>query len=106
MLQHFDVAERISSEGKQRLEGAMVSCQKREVQIEDLRNHGLEAVMTLKRVLTCGAKVTPDPKRAGFYEVESRSTVYYIYAPRLNGKVTLLATWPRESELMHSGAAA
>ena len=67
---------------------------------------GLEAVMTLKRVLSCGAKVTPDPKRAGFYEVESRSTVYYIYAPRLNGKVTLLPTWPRVSELAHSSAAA
>jgi hypothetical protein len=106
VLQHFDVAGGITSEGKQRLEGAMVSCQKREVQIEDLRNHGLEAVMTLKRVLSCGAKVTPDPKRAGFYEVESRSTVYYIYAPRLNRKVTLLATWPRANELMHSGAAA
>ena len=84
----------------------MVMYQKREVQIEDLRNHGLEAVMTLKRVLACGAKVSPDPKRTGFYEVESRSTVYYIYAPRLNGKVTLLATWPRENELAHSGAAA
>jgi hypothetical protein len=84
----------------------MVMCQEREVQIEDLRNHGLEAVMTLKRVLACGVKVSPDPKRAGFYEVESRSTVYYIYAPRLNGKVTLLATWPRESEMAHSSAAA
>jgi hypothetical protein len=93
-------------EQKQSLEGAMVSCQKRDVQIEDLRNHGLEAVMTLKRVLTCGAKVTQDPKREGFYEVESRSTVYYVYAPRLNGKVTLLATWPRENDLVHSGTAA
>jgi hypothetical protein len=96
----------VGEQSEPRLEGAMVTCQKREVQIEDLRNHGLEAVMTLKRVLSCGAKVTPDPKRAGFYEVESRSTVYYIYAPRLNGKVTLLATWPREKELAHSSAAA
>jgi hypothetical protein len=103
-LPRVTVGEQGSREG--RLEGAMVMCQKREVQIEDLRNHGLEAVMTLKRVLACGAKVSPDPKRAGFYEVESRSTVYYIYAPRLNGKVTLLATWPRERELVHSGAAA
>lgn len=96
----------VREQRKTRLEGAMVTCHKRDVQIEDLRNHGLEAVMTLKRVLACGAKVSPDPKREGFYEVESRSTVYYIYAPRLNGKVTLLATWPRENELTHSGAAA
>jgi hypothetical protein len=62
--------------------------------------------MTLKRVLACGAKVSADPKRTGFYEVESRSTVYYIYAPSMNGKVTLLATWPSEEELAHTSAAA
>jgi hypothetical protein len=69
------------------------------VQVEDLRNHGAEAVMTLRHLLMCGAKITPDPKRAGFYEVESESTVYYIYAPSTNGKVVLLATWPREGAL-------
>jgi len=79
-------------------------CGKQEVQIEDLRNHGLEVVMTLKKVLACGASVYPDPKRAGFYEVESRSTVFYIYAPRLNGKVTLLATWPKQTERAHAAA--
>ena len=88
----------------------MLTCQgreaRKEVQIEDLRNHSPETVMTLKRVLSCGAKVTPDPKRAGFYEVESRGTVYYIYAPSLNGKVLLLATWPSELVPAHSSAAA
>ena len=84
----------------------MVMCRERNIQIEDLRNHSPETVMTLKRVLSCGARVTPDPKRAGFYEVESRSTVYYIYAPTMNGKVTLLATWPSERELAHTSAAA
>lgn len=88
----------------------MVTCRERgvrnEVQIEDLRNHSPETVMTLRRMLSCGAKVTPDPKRAGFYEVESRRAVYYIYAPSLNGKVLLLATWPSESALAHSSVAA
>ena len=84
----------------------MGMCGVRNIQIEDLRNHSPETVMTLRRVLSCGARVTPDPKRAGFYEVESRSTVYYIYAPTLNGKVTLLATWPSEWELAHTSAAA
>jgi|SRR5271157_3059456 len=69
------------------------------IQVEDLRNHGPEAVMTLRYLLTCGAKITPDPKRAGFYEVESESTVYYIYAPTRHGKVLLLATWPSEGAL-------
>jgi hypothetical protein len=84
----------------------MVSCRVPEIQIEDLRNHSPESLMTLKRVLACGAKVTPDPKRAGFYEVESSTTVFYIYAPRLNGKVTLLATWPNEKKFAQRSAAA
>jgi hypothetical protein len=69
------------------------------IEVEDLRNHGLETVMPLRYLLTCGAKITPDPKRAGFYEVESESTVYYIYAPSRYGKVFLLATWPSEGAL-------
>lgn len=69
------------------------------IQVEDLRNHGPEAVMTLRYLLTCGAKITSDPKRAGFYEVEGESTVFYVYAPTRNGKVTLLATWPSERAL-------
>jgi len=69
------------------------------IQVEDLRDHGVEAVMILRHLLTYGAKISPDPKRAGFYEVESDSTVYYIYAPSKNGKVVLVATWPSESAL-------
>lgn len=84
----------------------MVSCRVPEIQIEDLRNHSPESLMTLKRVLACGAKVTSDPKRAGFYEVESSTTVFYIYAPRLNGKVTLLATWPNEKQFAPRSVAA
>lgn len=70
------------------------------LQIEDLRGHGAEAVMTLRYLLASGAKITPDPKRTDFYEVESGSTVYYIYAPSSNNRrVLLLATWPSESAL-------
>ena len=69
------------------------------IQIEDLRNHGPEAAMTLRCLLTCGAKILPDSKRGGFYEVENESTVYYIYAPTRYGKVLLLATWPSKSAL-------
>jgi hypothetical protein len=69
------------------------------IQVEDLRNHGPETVMTLRYLLTCEAKITPDPKRAGFYEVESESAMYYIYAPTRDGKVLLLATWPSEGAL-------
>jgi hypothetical protein len=70
-----------------------------EVKIEDLRNHPAEAVISLRNLLTSGAKVTPDPKRTGFYEVESSSLIYYIYSSPTPEKILLLATWPNESVL-------
>jgi hypothetical protein len=70
-----------------------------EVKIEDLRNHPAEAVISLRNLLSSGAKVTPDPKRNGFYEVESGSLVYYIYSAPTTEKILLLATWPNESVL-------
>lgn len=69
------------------------------MQIEDLRNHPQEAIISLKKLLSNGARVTPDPKRLGFYEVESGSLVYYIFAPPSAQKIILLATWPHESAL-------
>jgi hypothetical protein len=70
-----------------------------EGKIEDLRNHPAEAVMSLRNLLSNGAKVTPDPKRSGFYEVESGSLIYYIYSSPTTEKILLLATWPNESVL-------
>ncbi|HUO34212.1 MAG TPA: hypothetical protein VMU43_04410 [Candidatus Acidoferrum sp.] len=67
--------------------------------IQDLRNHPAEVVLTLRRLLAGGAKVTPDPKRLGFYEVESNGVVYYIYESTPSGKILLLATWPAEEVL-------
>jgi hypothetical protein len=70
-----------------------------EIQVEDLRNHPQEAVESLRKLLIGGATVSADPKRLGFYEVESGSLVYYIYAPPSTEKIILLATWPNESTL-------
>jgi hypothetical protein len=70
-----------------------------EVKIEDLRNHPVEAVVSLRNLLAGGARVTPDPKRVGFYEVESGSLVYYIYSSPTSEKILLLATWPNEAVL-------
>jgi hypothetical protein len=68
-----------------------------ELQIEDLRNHPAEMVVTLRSLLAGGAKVTPDPKRPDFYEVEDESVVYYIHVSPVTGKILLLATWPSEN---------
>jgi len=78
----------------------------RQMKIEDLRNHPAEAILSLRKLLLGGAKVTPDPKRAGFYEVESGSVVYYIYSSPTSEKILLLATWPSESVLAGCGHAA
>lgn len=83
----------------------MVMCQGRNLQIEDLRNHPTETILSLREVLESGAEVTPDPRRAGYFEVEDGARVYYINVARPSGKILLLATWPsqpakEESELV------
>lgn len=82
----------------------MVMCQERNFQIEDLRNHPAETLLSLRQVLQTGARVTPDPKRAGYYEVEDDSRVYYINIAPPSGKILLLATWPSESALAELAA--
>jgi hypothetical protein len=74
----------------------MVMALEREFQIEDLRNHPAETVNILRDLLLRGAKATPDPKRADFYELEHGSTIYYIHVSAVTGKILLLATWPSE----------
>ncbi len=84
----------------------MVTCMGTERQIEDLRNHPAEMVMTLRKLLAGGARYIPDPKRPGFYEVESGTLVYYIHVSEATGKILLLATWPSESATETAHAAA
>jgi len=79
--------------------GTKVFHYEKQMQVEDLRNHPQEAIVTLKKLLASNAKITADPKRLDFYEVESGSLVYYIYAPPATEKIILLATWPHESHL-------
>jgi hypothetical protein len=86
------------------LEEIMVMCRERNFQIEDLRNHSIETLLSLREVLESGARVTPDPKRAGYYEVEDDSRVYYINISRPTGKILLLATWPSENALAELAA--
>ena len=73
-----------------------MGCCTREVQIEDPRNHPAETVAALRDILSRGAKTIADPKRRGFYEVQSDSLVYYIHVSPINGNVLLLATWPNQ----------
>jgi hypothetical protein len=79
---------------------------RKEIHIEDVRNHPAELLVTLRQLIAGGAKLTPDPKRSGFYEVESGSTVYYIYESPAMDKILLLATWPKEPAIAEACPAA
>ena len=67
------------------------------IHIEDIGNHPAKAVSDLRCLLAGGASKVADPKRRGFYEVESDSLVYYIHVSPVTGKILLLATWQNES---------
>ena len=69
----------------------------RNAEIENIRNHPAETIVTLRSLLTGGAALVPDGKRRGFYEVESGSLVYYIHVSPVTGNILLLATWPSET---------
>jgi hypothetical protein len=84
----------VSGEGK---EQAMVTNLSGKAQIEDLGNHSTETVAALRGLLAGGASSIADPKRSGFYEIESDLVVYYIHVSPVTGKVLLLATWQNEA---------
>ncbi len=66
--------------------------------IENLRNYPAETVEKLRQLLASGAEARPDPRRANFYELDNHSQVFYIHISPVNGKVLLLATWPKHQE--------
>jgi len=88
----FESALVINTDGAK--EPEMVACASTEVQIENLRNHSDETVVSLRSLLAGGATLIPDPKRRGFYELASGSLVYYIHVSPVNGNILLLAVWP------------
>lgn len=84
----------------------MVAAPRREIRIEDTRNHPGHVVETLHNLIASGAHATPDPKRPGFYEINDGSQIFYIYDAAGSDKVLLLATWPAEPSRAASGQAA
>lgn len=63
-------------------------------EVEDVVGHPHEMVEDLRERLSDCAKMVPDPKRAGFYEVETAELTYYVSVVPGSGKVLLLAAWP------------
>ncbi len=75
----------------------MVLRREKNLTIEDLRNHPAETIEKLRGLLAAGALAHADPRRPDFYELENGSQVFYIHVSPTNGKVLLLATWPKET---------
>jgi hypothetical protein len=67
------------------------------IYIEDLRQRPAETE-TLRNLLEAGVPFIPDPKRNGFYEVESGPLSYYIYVSPATGTILLLAAWPSDAK--------
>lgn len=74
------------------------------LEIQDLGNHTAATVIALGILLAGEVNATPDPKRKGFYDVETDSNVYLIHVSPVTGTIYLLATWenfPAHSQLLH-----
>lgn len=65
-----------------------------DLEIEDVLGHPMEMVEELRAGLGDGARIVPDPKRVGFYEVQGEQLTYYVHVMPNSGKVLLLAAWP------------
>jgi hypothetical protein len=78
----------------------------KEVAIEDMGRHPAEALRGLQACLAAQPKLAPDPKRKTLFEVQGCSSVYYIHVSPVSGKISLLATWPKEPAEAESNRAA
>ena len=76
----------------------MITITKQPPLVEDLRNHSQEQIAELRMLLQSGAPSRPDPRRPGFFEVEGRSDVYYVFKYPTGSKVLLLGVWEREGD--------
>jgi hypothetical protein len=93
-------------EGQEEGESHMKGNCGKEVAIEDLGNHSLEAVRGLRACLAAQPKLMRDPKRKNLFELQGCSSIYYIHVSPVSGKVSLLATWPSEPAVGDSHRAA
>ena len=73
--------------------------------IEDPRGHSPETVARLRQALACGAPAIPEARRPGFFEVHADEHVFYIHISPVTQRITLLATWSCEPELVAAPSA-
>ena len=66
--------------------------------LEDLRKHTPEQLAELRILLNLGAEGRPDSRRPGFFEIDGRTDVFYVFKYPSGAKVLLLAVWQRETD--------
>jgi hypothetical protein len=75
------------------IQNAMVTRAMHHTRIVDLGSHSQESIERLRQLLTGEATVRPDPRRPGFFDVESDSDTYFIHVSPVTGNILLLAVW-------------
>jgi hypothetical protein len=63
--------------------------------VDNLRNYPAENIKELEELLLSGGPALPDPKRKGFYDLETHKRTFFIQISSITGRVVLLATWVR-----------
>jgi hypothetical protein len=79
-------------------EGIMWNAEKMPPILEDLRSHSSEQLAELRILLSVGVTGRPDLRRPGFFELDGRSNVYYIFRYPSGHKVLLVAAWEKETD--------
>jgi hypothetical protein len=74
-----------------------MACTKLPPIVEDLHNHAAAQVTELRALLNANAPSRPDPRRPGFFEVDGRDSVFYIFRYPSGCKVLLLGVWERDT---------
>ena len=77
-------------------------------EIDNLRGYPVELINQLRSLLAGGpdsnqATIYADASRSGFYDLETRDRVFYIYVSPISGKIFLLATWATEKASRQQG---
>ena len=63
--------------------------------VDNLRNYPAEIIRELEELLLTGVPASPDPKRKGFYDLETHERTFFIQISCITGRIVLLATWLR-----------
>jgi hypothetical protein len=61
--------------------------------VDNLRNYPAEIIKELEQLLLSGGSALPDPKRKGFYDLETDERTFFVHVSPTTGRVMLLATW-------------